>query len=412
MSFFRMVLGFVASMLVTNAWAESSCGTVTTYQDVLICAERRSSDVQKAESFRDEMGPRVDVATQLPNPELAVDSMSGTANSNRVTETNLSLAFPIEWGGKRQARKQVAEAELNKADYELLRTRSEVRKTALLNLIRLRQALSEKELLEEALETFTKLVKQYESRPARSPEQEVTLTVFKIAKGEYSLKRTESDEEIADLEAYFKVNTGLGLSELKKVLPPKVTKWPKLPTAENIESSLLLSGFRADIQLAEGQLNEARSEAWPTLRLGPSAKFTNDSSQDLQQWGANLSLTLPLFHLNGAGKKAAGASKQSAELRQDLALKQLQTMRETTVRFYETAVAALRDALQDNSLEEKHHKLEVFFMKGVVSSALVIEAHRSLLEFSKLRNDREGRAIEAYLKLQIIDGRPVEFSYE
>ena len=59
------------------------------------------------------------------------------------------------------------------------------------------------------------------------------------------------------------------------------------------------------------------------------------------------------------------------------------------------------------NLNLHHKKIENLFLKGVVPSSLVIEAHRSLVDFEKARNDHELKAIGALFNIQIIDGQPV-----
>lgn len=393
------------------AEAVTACESVQNYSQVLACAEQKSPDVLEQESLVRQKSAVIDAVTQLKNPELGLQSITGSVNSEKRTETDVTLAFPIEWGGKRAARREVSEAELNKAQVALSLQKQSVRKSTFLKLMRLRQISSELELIDESSQTFTKLVKQYESRPALSPEQQVTLTVFRIAKGEYSFKRMEYDEELAALESYFKITTGLQLEQIKKVLPPKVTKWPVVRAAhESLQSSPLLAEHLAEVQSAQGELNQAKGESWPTMMVGPSAKFTSEGGQDLQQWGANLSMPLPLFNANGAGRTAAAAGVKSAEQKRDLQLQQLEARRDFLRKSYAKAVEAFALTPNESTLSDKHKKIEGLFMKGVVSSPLIIEAHRSLVDFEKLRNERELRAIETYLEIQMIDGEAVELS--
>lgn len=410
MSFLKkMVPALILFPMMSTAETAGSCGPITNYKQVIACAESKSPDVIRAELSVKEKTALTDVAAQLQNPELSVESLTGTVDSEKRAETDLSLAFPIELGGKRSARKQIAGAEMSRAELELLQARAEVRKAVSIKLMRLRQIEGELDLIDESLQTFTKLVKQYDSRPALSPEQEVTLTVFKVAKSEYGFKRMEYDEELSSLESYFRVSTGLSLVDIKKVLPAKILKWPALNQEPgNLKDSPLVAIYEADIQVARGGLSKAQGDAWPTMSLGPSAKFSTEGGRDFQQWGVNLSLPIPILNANGAGKAAAEVSVQAAEQKKGLIIKKLESEREFLKEAYRKSVAALDANPNGHALESKHKKIEGFFLRGLVPSTLVIEVHRSLVDFEKTRNERELRAIEAYLDIQLIDGKVVE----
>lgn len=406
--FFLRIVPLVL-LISSVSWGEAeTCGSVTNYQQILSCAEKRSPEVQRAEAAVQQKKASTEAAGQLLNPDLSIETVTGTVDSERKTDTDVSLSFPIELGGKRAARKGIAGGELNRAELELFQARSNARKEVLIKLIRVRQFFDEQALVEESFDTFSKLVKQYESRPSRSPEQEVTLTVFKIAKGDYGFKKIEYEEETARLEAFFKINLGLSLQEVKNALPEKSEKWKTFEIAKaDVANSPLLALYQADIEVARGQLAQAQGDAWPTLRVGPSVKFSKDKDQNLEQWGANLSMPLPLLSLNKGAKAAAHASVQSAELRKNLAFQELQQERETLVTLYKRSIAALNETPSSQFLEKNHKRIEGLFVKGVVPSALVIEAHRSLVDFEKTRNEREIKALAAYFNIQIIDGQNV-----
>ncbi len=64
--------------------------------------------------------------------------------------------------------------------------------------------------------------------------------------------------------------------------------------------------------------------------------------------------------------------------------------------------------ISDGSAEEKHKQIERHFFNGMISSSLVIEAHRQLIEFEQKRNESEREAIEALGSIFIIDNQFAE----
>ncbi len=123
----------------------------------------------------------------------------------------------------------------------------------------------------------------------RDLQSKVTLTGFKVAKMTINLKM-ESEEELARLESFFKVNTGLTLQEQKNC-QNRIQKWPETPSAKtDVTSSPLLALSQAEVELAAAELKQAQGESWPTVRVGPSLKMVKDSGEDVNQWGVNLSM--------------------------------------------------------------------------------------------------------------------------
>lgn len=412
MSFYLKGLLFCAlsSAVTVNAAGKEVCKKIQNYIDVVECAENRSPEIISSEAEINVKKSLVEAASQWNNPELGVDSLSGTSQADKKTETDVSLSFPLELGGKRSARKSMAEADLVKATKELQLQRAEVRKKVLLKLNRLRQIFAELELVKESQETFSKLVKQYQGRPALSPEQEVSLTVFKMAKGEYNFKKIEYEEELYDLASYFKVVTGLELDQVKRVLPSEVRRWPSLKEASNERNPTSWQGiYDATVDAAQGDLDKAKGDAWPTLMLGPSAKFTQEASGDSQMWGLNLSMSLPVFNLNGGAKGAAAANLQAARIKREQGLEQISQRRKLLESLYRVIVDTLAENPSGHELEQRHRKIESQFMRGLVSSSLVIEVHRSLVDFEKSRNVQEMKALETYLEIQVLDGQKVEW---
>ena len=170
------------------------------------CAEVYSPNVQKIQLELRRAQAEVTAAGQWKNPEFSVNSVQGNLGPEEGEQTDLALAIPIELGGKISARKASAQAEVTRVEARLLEAQIEARNEALLRLHRYRQLQHEMEVIDESIKTFGKLVAQYSSRPKLAPEQEMTLTVFRLAKSDYELKRVDVNDEITSIETYFKIS--------------------------------------------------------------------------------------------------------------------------------------------------------------------------------------------------------------
>lgn len=405
----RVVLLLIGAASL-GAWTQAhACGELSHYEQVLRCAEKTSFEVLRADSELRYKELARQGAGQLLNPDLNLESVSGDSGTDKKTETDVTLMFPLELGGKSQARRDIATAEVLRAENALLLARTNIRRQVYLNLLRLRHWQAEQNLLEESLETFSKLVRQYESRPTRSPEQEVSLAVYRIASADYKLKKVEAEEELAHLESFFRLNTPYAMSQINKVLPTASLRWPTIESLRgDFRQSVLMAAHEADLRLAQAELESQKSESWPTLLLGPAAKFSSSGGQSEQQYGLGLSMPLPLLSLNQAGRRSAVVGVQAAEQKKDLALKEMQEKRRALLLTYEKSIAALVISPNNTLLDQSHQRMERLFMRGVVPSSLVIESHRSLVDFVKTRNERELKAMQILFDLQVLDGQTVE----
>jgi cobalt-zinc-cadmium efflux system outer membrane protein len=402
-----MALSVLAISFGTNA--QEPCKLkISSYREVLRCAEERSPEVQTALLELERARIQIQVSTQWKNPEFGAESVYGSNHSDNISETELSLGVPIELGGKRSARRAVAEAHVAKAEATLLQARSKARGSALLKLHRLRQALHELEVVEESISTFSKLAERYRKRPKLSPEQAMSATVFRMTKSDYELKKMSISDETADLKTYLKVHLGADLESLKKDLPPSPKTWPVVDRKLDIALSPRVRSIQAQLESAQAELSLAQSESWPTLSIGPSLKIQNEAGISTQLYGVNLSFDLPIFNLNGPARAAAAKSVKIAETHKSFAHLKEEQLFEQLYQTYKSSIEALDATLSHREIEKKHTSVERLFLKGVVPSSLVIEAHRSFVELEQSRNEREMKALEALMALYAMNGKMPE----
>lgn len=402
---------FVTALLCLtgfDAVSGTECGSPGSYRDLVACAEVRSPEVQSAQLEVDRASALIEAAGQWRNPELSAETFQGKVGSETRSETDISLGVPIELGGKISGRKDVAKGGLSLAEAKLYEARAKVRAQVLLKLHRLRQVIHEREIADEAIGTFGKLIGQYSKRPALSPEQQISFSVYQLSKSEYELKRSNAVEEIAGLETFFKLNTGFGVDQIRSGLPPSPKSWPQIGAAEGVRASAKQQALQAELSTAKAELSLARSDAWPTLLVGPSLKIQREGGQSNNLMGVNVSFPLPLFNINGGAKAAAAAGVRLSETRLGIGMREQELRREELLKVYEHSVRAMSESLSHESIEQRHRDAERLFTKGIVPSALVIEAHRTSFELEKTRHERELKALEALLDLYAIDGKILE----
>lgn len=377
--------------------------------DLLRCAQEEHPDVKRVKLSSDQSQVLTEIASQIPNPELEVQSAFGSISGEHQMQTQVSLKQPLGLGGKRSARTQQAEAEQKQVQTGVRQVQAEVLFKTVRNLHRLRQLENEKAILEEAISAYAKLVSQFKNRPRLTPEQEVSLSVYEMAQADNRLRRAVLLEEEREIEHFFHIATGHELNEIRPALPAEPSHWPNVENkAKTLSPSPDLMRLMADYEFVLSQQSMARAESWPNLQLGPLVQFQTNGPVRSQLYGVHLVMDIPFFNFNGGGRAYATLGVTKAEKSISLLNAEEAHERAEQVRIYQNAILALKEAIASSDVERKHTRVENLSMRGLISSALVIEAHRSLADLKKNRNERELRAIEALWTIYKLDGRIFE----
>lgn len=386
------------------------CKRLASPQDVIDCALSNHPEAQRAKLSNLQAENLESAASQRPNPEIGGKSVFGKSLGDNVINHEVNLAHTVELGGKRGARIDKALAEKETVAASSQRSREEVLLETLHGLYRLRQIQDELHTLDEALQTFSRIQRQFRSRPRRTPEQEVSLAVFDVAEGDYQLRRAALEAELATHTREIELAIGRSFDPTPNVLPPKRTKWPtfseeKTPT---IFKGSAMNSVRAGLKLAEAELSVAQSLSWPNFKIGPSFESQTSGPFTFQTYGVNLSFELPLFQINGGGRAVARAGLDLAERSVLLKERELSNQRKILLKKYSLSVKAVEASLSHAELEKKHRNTDALFARGIIPSSLVIEAHRQIVDFTKNQNEQELSALEALWQIYVLEGRAFE----
>lgn len=380
------------------------CPLPKTAMDVVTCALDQHPQVKRSQLAFDQTKTLVEVSRQIPNPELDLQSANGTREGVGASSTDVGLLQIIEWGGRRSSRIASAEAHGAIVGAERREVQADVVRETVRNLHRLRQVDLEKSLLIDTVETLQKMISQQMSRPALTPDQQVTLSVYRMALADARIKQSEIYEEERKLEHYFHVSTGHSLAELKLVLPEAPVTWPKLQAASTASSPRIAKAM-ADRDFASARLMGERSLAWPQLRLGPMVKLERNGVQNENLYGLRLMMDLPVFNQNGAGRAHATVAVAQSETLIQLTRDEETHERTEQVKVYANAVDALKNSPAVDAIQKDFNRSQGFVRRGLISGSLLIELHRQRSELTRSRNGRELKAIEALWLIHKFDGR-------
>lgn len=397
-----LLMAFSAPQAVFAVESKTNCSP-TSYQELVKCAEVQSLEVQIINQQLDAASELEGVASQFINPDLDVQSIRKDADKS---ETSASLLFNISLGGKRSAQRTAAKAEKEKISAERELTLAEIRLNLMLKLYQLSHLESEIRIEEESVTTFNKIIAQFSKRAALTPEQEVTASIFKMAVSDHQLNLTRLKNSKNEVLLEVVRQTGLPQDIILKNLPARKNSWPELDKAiSDGENSPRLKLAEADLKFAKSQKEKAIAESWPELKIGPVIKTQKDAVTTENFAGIGLSMPLPILSLNASGRTYQSKKVIEAELILKNETNKIKSLRSLSVDKYNSSVFTLKNSLDKKIIEEKHTKIEKHFFHGLVSSSLVIEAHRQLFDLEEKSNATVREAIEALGQIYIIDNQ-------
>ncbi len=381
--------------------APSDC-KASNYFELIKCAEKTSSEIGISEQQLKSAQELEGVSRQWINPELDAETVSkGSKNS----ETTATLFFTLRLGGKRGALINEAQGEVERARANRDLGVSESRLGIMLGLYRLTHLKSEIHVEEESIQTFSKIINQYNKRPALSPEQDVSLSVFRMALADHQLGLNKLKSEEEKIYQMMVALTGIPKFIIAKSLPPRKQNWPTLETSIESEPSPQVRAALAELKLARSRKEVAQGDSWPDLRVGPSVKTTEDSGIKATYVGFGLSMPIPIFTQNGSGRAYRAQRLIEAEMGLDQTRKKVTAQKAELINRYNQTVLAVKNSLSLSSINQKHDKIERQFFKGLVPSSLIIEAHRQIFDLEEKRNSAELEALEALGQVLILDNK-------
>jgi cobalt-zinc-cadmium efflux system outer membrane protein len=385
------------------------CPLPKTAQDVVICARENHPDIQRNRLRVERAKTQPDAVSQIPNPSLQVQSVYGNYENAAQMQTQISLTQPLGLGGERSARRQEAEARAGVVNGELNISQADITFQTVIHLHRLRQLVREKTIVEETLDTYRKLQRQYRSRPALTPEQEVSVGTLEMAEADYALRQTALQDEERRIAHFFHIATGHSLAELSQILPPLPKSWPSLQVSALTEhQSPEVYRLVKEKEIFVAELSIARANSWPDIRLGPMVMLDQEGDRKRTFIGFELDLPLPFFNLNGSGRAAASVGVATSERAISIQRRDEAHERNEQLHAYQSATRSLDTTPSVEKVNQRHRLMEKQFLRGVVPSSLILEAHRQLIELEKSRHERELTAIKALWTIYRIDGKILE----
>ncbi|WP_237140724.1 TolC family protein [Pseudomonas silesiensis] len=340
----------------------------------------------------------------IPNPELSWEAEDTRRNSRTTT---VMINQPIELGGKRGARIDVASRAQDAAGIELERKRNVLRadviqafyssSTARQRLLLARQSL---ELAERGLRVAQGRIESGKSSPVEGTRAQVQLSEVRL-----ELRRAERDE----------ANAYQQLAQVMGAPLPAFTSvgdsgrsMPKVP-----EPSLLLNriGETAELRLAKLQIEQReaslgleKAQRIPDLTVSVGSQYDERERERVNVVG--LSMPIPLFNRNqGNVLAAARRTDQARDLRNASELR-LRTEIQTTLDQWMTAnteVTSFNQTILPAAQSAVDTATRGFEM-GKFNFLDVLDAQRTLISARSQYIQAIAEATDAWVRIERIFG--------
>ncbi len=350
---------------------------------------------------------------QWINPKVAFESTKGKSLGDTVGTTRVIVSQVFELGGKISSRSLLSKVEADAVMSSAHISRAQAESDNALMLLRLRQVVSEIAVLDEALATYLKVQNQFSSRPKLSPEQQVSFGIFKLASGDYRHRITKLESERRKIENQVRSVIGLEFEKIKPLLPRRITKWPVLAGDKvDISNSHQMRELKYQARKAEAGVSLASANVWPDIELSLIAENSVEGTDQHQRYGLGIALPLPIWNWNTGERRQAAADLYKIQFEIKKAETDLELEKRNLVKSYEDFVQVLRQSPTEVEMDRKHRSTEQLFYQGLISGALVIEAHRQILDFTQTQNELEYETLQTLLKIYSLTDDVKRFQYE
>lgn len=357
------------------------------------------NDAQNA-ALRESVG----AAGQILNPELDVESSKGDSIDGDVYTTSVSLKHTFELGGKRSSRVDVAKSNVKIASSISRHDKQYTLVQIILKLHRLRQVYELIPLYEESLGAFNKILRAINKRRSLSPEQQVERETLGLATNDYKLKIAQLNFEKTNLSNNLTYYMGTKCIIPRNALPYNVNLDESFGQVAEDKGYAKLNIARGMLELAKAQLELEKSNSFPDLQIGPTYEHEKVNISQTNSFGLALTMDLPIFSLNGGAKAQAAKEVLKASINVRNAKSKTKLDYQSWVSKYNQYKTSLKAIAGRDELERKHQKIESLFRRGIISTSLVIESHRQLIDFSNTRFEFEEGITEALWNIYKING--------
>ena len=361
-----------------------------------------------------------------PNPTIDVEQSTGRfTGSPGEGEVSVGVAVPIELGGKRRRRIELARAELEASDAEVAdrerRLTNEVRALYAEALAAIRELSTLEELNDLDLQT-TRFVQARVNEGETAP---IELNQLRVEVERLRSRRALVEGRLKGTLLRLRSLTGIGPSEILR-LGEDLQQSVAVPSPASVDAAVEIAlRSRPDLrfaklseEVAQAGLQLAHAQAVPNLT--PFSKYSNNRSvfedtpvgvlrdrDKLLTFG--VSVEIPIFNRNQGGKAEAAVAINQAQRRREFLEAVIRSEVQSAYARYEAAQAAVttfeQGAIPRSS--ENVRTIRAAYQIGAFSITDLLLEQRRLLDVQREFTEALAERYRALADLQAAMGTPV-----
>ena len=339
----------------------------------------------------------IDQASQVPNPQVNFTTNHGDRNGFGSSETTGSLQYVFEMGRKQSSRIGVAESQQKLGEIKLNNNSDHILIDATLKIARHSQVSTMLSLYKESLDVFKKMRSSLRKNKQLSPEQQVQEDIVDMEVSKHRIRISKLHSEFAYLNRLLQFYSG---QDCKISIKDDGLNFPK-PKSINVDAAKT-PAFRElewESKLTGQKLSLAKSDSYPDIKIGPSMQLERGMGQDVDRFGVSLTMELPILNRNQGGRALARKRQSLAEARVKFNRTENDIEIQALLETYKTAFETLNLVPRKAELLKKHHRIEKFFLRGLISISTMVDGHDELLNLMEERDKHELLALETFLKI-------------
>lgn len=379
-------LFFFASLLVLKPFVGFANCNFNNSNDILDLVKKNHPEIMKNHFKKLMVEDSVNISEQRPSPEINLEYVNNETHSSKF-----SIMNTFELGGKRSSRKDQSLALAQKVKWEIKDENEDIVIDSILKLYRLGQVFDLIPIYKESIGAFKKIITVKSNRKNLSPEEEVEKETLLMAISDYLLKISRLESEKNYLIRHLSFFIGQDCNITRKFLPVYSFEYlPNFVTGE-FEASAKVNAARESLNLANLELSTTESENYPNIKIGPVVELESSS----KSFGVALTIDLPVFNASKSKKQIGQYFINQASLDVKNIMKESELDKLAWTQKLNSFNASLKSISSKDDLSQKHLRLEKLIERGVLSTAMVLESHRQLVEFTNTRFEFELGAVEA-----------------
>jgi cobalt-zinc-cadmium efflux system outer membrane protein len=410
----RAFSGLLAALLIiplTTSAAET-VGQSITLEDALAQALTENPEFAAAQWNTGIAGGARTQAGLIPNPELSW-SVEDTRSDSRVTSVTLSQ--PIELGGKRGARIDVAERDQDLVAIDLERKKNALRAEVIqvfYSALRAQEgwqlSTQSLELARRGLQVAAGRVKAGKASPIEIARAQVQLSEIQLELNRARLSRSNAYKQLA-------LTLGTATPGFEYV-EGDLERLPYLPTQAEmltrISNTTEVRLANMQIQRAESSLALEQSQRIPDINVSVGSQYDSGLGERVNLLG--LSMPIPLFDRNqGNVLAAARGADQARDLRNATELRLQAEVQQAFEQWnnVRTEVDSIRRSLLPSAQQAVEGAVRGFEM-GKFAFIDVLDAQRTLISVRSQYLNSLDEAISAWVSLEKIYGSQLNVEFK